>query len=211
MKIFFLSLAAVVFIFIVILLFSKMTLSFNAEKEKGKKIKTYFEIRWFGNFLKLRKSVKRSKDGKKPSKHVFRKKSDVKDDESFFQKVKNAYNTFCAFKKAYKSNSGKIRKAIFAKKINLHINFGTGDAMTTGIITGTLWSGVYNVLSFVSKLITIAEPNIDVIPNYNEEGYSIKCECIITSRLVNLIFAAAGIGISYLKFKRSKKMKNNKI
>lgn len=204
MKIFLISLAAVVFAFAIILLFSKITLSFNAEKKKGKEIKTYFEICFLGGLLKIKKSVK----GKKANKKLVEdsvKKSEIVKEDTFFQKVKEAYKTFCAFKYAYKSNSGKVRKAVYAKKINLHINFGTGNAAATGIITGALWSGIYNVVSFISRVITIAEPNINVVPNYDDKECSIKCECIITSRLVNLIVAVAGIGISYLKFKRKNK------
>lgn len=206
MKIFLLSLATVAFVFLIILLFSKITLSFNAEKKKGKEFKTYFEVCFFGGLVKLKKSVKGKKANKKLIEDSLKKSEIVKEDTSFIQKVKRAYKTFCAFKYAYKNNSGKIRKAVFAKKINLHINFGTGNAATTGILTGALWSGIYNVVSFISSVITITEPNINVIPNYNEEECSVNLKCIITSRLVNLIVAAAGIGISYLKFIR----KNNK-
>lgn len=206
MKMFFLILAIVIPVIIIFLLFSKITLSFNAEKSKGQKLKTYFKIQFFGGLFSIKKSVK--KDVKKLQK----KTSDIikEDDISFFEKVKKAYKTFCAFKYAYKNNSSKLKKAVYAKKINLHIDFGFGDAMTTGILTGVLWTGIYNVISFIASIITIAEPNINVTPNYNQDKCSVRLECIITSRLVNLISVAASVGISYLKFKRKEKLKTQK-
>ena len=206
MRMFFLILAIVIPVIIILLLFSKITLSFNAEKSKGQKLKTYFKIQFFGGLFSIKKSVK--KDVKKLQK----KTSDIikEDDIGFFEKVKKAYRTFCAFKYAYRNNSSKIKKAVYAKDINLHIDFGFGDAMTTGILTGVLWTGIYNVISFVSSVITIAEPNINVIPNYNQDKCSVRLECIITSRLVNLIAVAVSVGISYLKFKRKEKLKTQK-
>ena len=96
---------------------------------------------------------------------------------------------------------------MFAKKINLHINFGTGDAAHTGILTGAVWAGIYNVIAFISSVIRIAEPEINIIPAYNEKLCTLKAECIINTRVVNLINAVAGIGISYLIFKRKQKSK----
>ena len=87
----------------------------------------------------------------------------------------------------------------------MHIDFGFGDAMTTGILTGALWTGIYNVISFIASVITIAEPNINIVPSYNQNKCSVKLECIITSRLANLIAVAVSLGISYLKFVRKQK------
>lgn len=197
MKTFFLILAIVIFVFIILLLFSKITLSFNAEKSKGQKLKTYYKIKFFGGLFSIKKSIRTHK--KNP------KEQTKEDDEGFLKRIKSSYKTFCAFKYAYKNNSSKLKKSIYAKKINLHIDFGFGDAMTTGILTGALWTGIYNVISFIASVITIAEPNINIVPNYNQNKYSVKLECIITSRLVNLIAVAASLGLSYLKFVRKQK------
>ncbi len=201
MKTFFLILAIVILVFIISLLFSKIKLSFSAEKIKGQKLKIYYKIKFFGGLFSIKKSVKPHKKKQKEKQKEKRKE----DDDGFFKKIKSSYKTFCAFKYAYKNNSSKLKKSIYAKKINLHIDFGFGDAMTTGILTGALWTGIYNVISFIASVITIAEPNINVVPNYNQNKCSVKLECIITSRLVNLIAVAASLGISYLKFVRKQK------
>ena len=202
MKTFFLILAIVIFVFIILLLFSKITLSFNAEKSKGQKLKTYYKIKFFGGLFSIKKSVKPHE--KKPKEKV--KEQTKEDDVGFLKRIKDNYKTFCAFKYAYKNNSLKLKKSIYAKKINLHIDFGFGDAMTTGILTGALWTGIYNVISFIASVITIAEPNINIVPNYNQNKYSVKLECIITSRLANLIAVAASLGLSYLKFTKKRQL-----
>ena len=206
MKMFFLILAIVIFVFIISLLFSKIKLSINAEKSKGQKLKIYYKIKFFGGLFSIKKSSKREAEKLKEKTSDIIKEEDI----GFFEKVKKAYKTFCAFKYAYKNNSSKLKKAVYAKDINLHIDFGFGDAMATGILTGALWTGIYNVISFISSVITIAEPNINVTPNYNQDKCSVRLECIITSRLVNLIAVVVSVGISYLKFKRKEKLKTQK-
>ncbi len=216
MKILILSLAALFFILLLLFLFSKVNLSLNLEKKQGQKPTMYFELSFLGGIIRIKKTLKSKTTKKKSNKkgHLLKDKESSKDeDSSFFKKVKSAYQTFCAFKHAYKNNSHKLRKAIYAKKINLHINYGSGNAASTGIITGAIWAGIYNVVSFISSVITIAEPKINLVPNYTEKQCSAKCECIITSRLANLIGAVLSIGISYLSFKRKnkKKIKNKKV
>ena len=215
MKILILSFIAFFFVFLLILLFSKVNFSLNLEKKQGEKPVAYFELSFFRGLIRIKKILKTKNNKKKPNKkdHLLKDRESLKDeDSSFLKKVKDAYQIFCAFKHAYKKNSHKLRKAIYAKKINLHINYGSGNAASTGIITGAIWAGIYNVISFISSVITIAQPKINLVPNYTEKQCSTKCECIITSRLANLIGAVLSMGISYLAFKRKnkKKIKNKK-
>ena len=210
MKILILSLIALFFIFLLTLLFLKVNLSLNFEKKQGEKPTAFFELSFFSGLIRIKKTLKSKNNKKKPNKkgHLLKDKQSLKDeDTSFLKKVKDGYQTFCAFKYAYKNNSHKLRKAIYAKKINLHINYGSGNAASTGIITGAIWAGIYNVVSFISSVITIAQPKINLVPNYTEKQCSAKCECIITSRLANLIGAVLSMGISYLSFKRKNKKK----
>lgn len=206
MKIFLFALLAVTilfFAFLVFLLFSKITVSIKAEKEHGQKLKTNLELTFGSGWLKKNINLKQKQKSKKKSNPNSEEKKE--DDTKFIDKVKKCYKVFCGFKYAYQKNSHKVHRAVFAKKINLYINFGTGNAAHTGILTGALWAGIYNIISFVSAVITIAQPKIDVVPVYNEKKCSVVCECIINTRLVNLINAVVSIGISYLIFTRKQK------
>ncbi len=184
------------------LLFSKITLCLKLSKESGKKTILNFEISIFGKTVNIKNKKKTHVKKKEES------KKEPYDDMGFFEKTKLWYNNFLIFKEVYKKNSAKIRRTIHATKIHLDLSFGTGDAAKTGILTGAVWTGIYNVVAFISRFIRITEPKINVNPEFNARLCSFTGECIIKARVVNLIRVVVNIGISYY-FTR-KKYKNIK-
>lgn len=195
---------ALVFFLTLVFLFSKARVTIIFTKKNGEKSKTGLSVAVCGVLIK--KDITRFLNKKKkPSGKKDKQTTDDKDETTFFSKAKNYYNTFLDFKKAYNKNSKKVHKGVHAEKIKISINFGTGDAAQTGILTGTIWAGVYNVIAFVSKIITVSQPFVDVIPAYNEQKCELKGECIITCRLANLIGIVVSIGMSYLKISKERK------
>lgn len=192
---------------LVTILLAKITVKLNFLKQRGKKPTVSFEVLIFGKpfkkqMVKMKKSrVKKQEESKEES----------CDDISFLKKTKLWYNNFLIFKDVYKKNSTKIRKTINATKIHFNIEFGTGDAAKTGILTGAVWAGIYNVISFISRLIRITEPKVNVSPEFNQRLCSFDGECIIKARVVNLIRVILSVGISYyfVSKKYKKKAANN--
>ena len=200
LKLLFLILVIIVLL-LVIVLFTKVTVVGKFQKKKGEKSTYSLDLMFFGGLIKKDLLSIKQKHSKK---HDDTKNQD---DLKFFDKVKKNYKKFLDFKKAYSKNSRKIRRAICAEKIYLNVDFGVGDAAKTGIATGGVWAGIYNVISFVASIIRITEPKINVNPLYNELKCEIDSECVIKSRPVNLLIAVAGFGITYLKLKKNKKEK----
>jgi len=185
---------AVLFLILALVLLVKVTVVFNFKKQKGEDATVALQLRFFGGLFKKNIPLDQKKD-----KHKDSKKSKEDSDLKFFEKVKKYYSDFLTFKSVYNENSKRIRKSVYAKKINLDINFGLGDAARTGIATGYAWAGIYNVVAFVAKIIRIKEPKINITPCYNELKCDASCECIITARPVNLIITALGLYKSYKK------------
>lgn len=192
---------------LVTILLAKITVKLNFLKHRGKKPTVSFEILIFGKpFKKQMVKMKKSRAKKQEE-----SKEESCDDISFLKKTKLWYNNFLIFKDVYKKNSAKIRKTINATKIHFNLEFGTGDAAKTGILTGAVWAGIYNVISFISRLIRITEPKINVSPEFNQRLCSFDGECIIKARVVNLIRVILSVGISYyfVSKKYKKKAANN--
>lgn len=203
MKIFTIFLLGILIFFILlvaILLFSKMNLIIKAEKEAGHKVKLSLSLVFLGGLVKKNISISHRKKGKTSLADKAKAKSaERENDVSFVERVKKYYHSFIAFKKAYSKNSHRLYRSIYAKKISLNIDFGAGDAASTGILTGSIWAGIYNVIAFCARIIRISEPKINVNPDFNAAKLALRGECIISTRLANLIFAVVSIGISYLK------------
>ena len=213
MKIFAVSLLGfllLLLLFIIIILFVKTDVIVKVEKQKGKKLKLTLSLVLFGGLIKKNISLTKTKNKKALARmHDKVPESGAEEDTKFFKKLKKYYKSFLAFKKAYSKNSHRLYKSIYAKNIAINVDFGMGDAASTGILTGALWAGIYNVISFVAGIIRICKPEVQVNPDFNSEHLSLSAECIISTRLANLMFAVVSIGISYLRLirKSNKKIK----
>lgn len=197
-------------LFIIVILFVKTDVIVKAEKQSGQKIKLTLSLVLFGGLIKKNISLTKDKSKKALARmHDKVPEPEAEENIKFFEKVKKYYKSFLAFKKAYRKNSHRLYKSIYAKKIVMNVDFGMGDAASTGFLTGALWAGIYNVISFVSRIIRICEPQVQVNPDFNSEHLSLSAECIISTRLANLMFAVVSIGISYFKLirKTNKKIK----
>ncbi len=187
---------------LVLLLFAKIKVSLSFSKKAGRKLRTSLDISFLGFKIKTDKKKKEKKQSPK-------KDDDKEDDIKFFDKVKKYYTLFLDFKDTYKKNSRKIRRTVHFEKICLNVQFGLGDAARTGIATGGVWAGIYNVIALVARLFRISEPKVGVVPLYNEQKCEIEGECIISTRVANLIYTLASVGISYYFI--SKRRKNNNL
>lgn len=185
--------------------FIKLRIVLTVKKEAGKKLKhnIKYEVSVFG----LKKELKFGNSGKKKQE----KTEENTEDSKFMNRVKNYYSLFCDFKDIYTKKSHIVYKKLRAEKIYLAVDFGYGDAAQTGILTGGVWAGIYNVIALFARVIRINEPQISVTPHYNEEMCAIDGECIISGHVVNLISMVASIGIGYYFATKNKKkaaMKN---
>ncbi len=196
---------------LIFVLFTGITIRILVEKKSGKKLRTSLEIQALGGLFKKKLQA----DKKPPVPEAKEKKTgpspEAQEDGGFFDKVKSAYGKFLMFKEIYRDNRGRIRRSVHATRLQLSLEFGLGDAAHTGIATGAVWAGIYNVVAFAAGHIRITEPRIAVVPLYNQKTCSLKGECIIKARVVNLIITAAGILISYyFKKRKHNKLKNKK-
>lgn len=197
-------------IFISVILFARLRVCITAEKKDGEKVRFDAAVYLPGGIKLNNTDVKKKDKTKKQNNKTKRKKTDKQTEkkESFSDKAKKFYKTFTELKYTYKLSKRRIRKNILCDKIFLDISLGMSDAAKTGMATGALWAAAYNITGFLSRIITIREPQISITPVFDRKHLEFKAECIFIARGVNLINIMASLGINYLKSKRKLKKQN---
>lgn len=196
-------------IFISVILFARLRVCITAEKKDGEKA-VFDAAVYLPGGIRLSNTSDKKKKNKKTDKKTKPKKTDknAEKKESFSDKAKNFYRTFTELKYTYKLSKRRIRKNILCDKIFLDISFGLSDAAKTGMTTGALWAAVYNITGFLSRIITLRQPEINISPVFDGKHLEFKAECIFIARGVNLINIMASLGVNYLKSKRKLKKHN---
>ena len=98
-----------------------------------------------------------------------------------------------------KRSAKKIRVSKFA----LHTAFGTGEAASTGKLTGAVWT----VAGFIRKLLSFftvdCHPDISVMPQFNRMTMELELDCIFRIRIGEAILTACKL---FYHWKRSKQL-----
>ena len=80
-----------------------------------------------------------------------------------------------------------LKCSAIIKKLDLQVEFGTGNASHTGILTGIAWTALGIALSYIYGFIEIKEKSINVKPNFVEKKFNVDLYCIFRLRIVHII------------------------
>lgn len=93
----------------------------------------------------------------------------------------------------YNNTVKLLRKYAAIDKVDLIIDVGTGDAATTAVGTGLLWSAAYRLISIIGSIMYINKHRVEINPIYTNTVFSLDGKCIIKSRIAYIIFIAITI------------------
>lgn len=183
--------SALLFAFLV-----KVRIVFEVTKVKGEAFKNSIRITFFGgkvgfNLKDLTYKNKSKTDVKKE-----------KNDEKILNKIKNYMKTFKILKEVYSTNKFFVRDRLVLEDTKAYVKFGFGDAAVTGIATGAVWSLLYQILAFLSSIGTVRDHDFDVVPVYNERGFCLNVNGIISFRMINIIRVVLKLVRTYRKIIR---------
>ena len=103
-----------------------------------------------------------------------------------------------------------VRRHFSLSDIDIKICFGTAEAASTAVLTGHLWSLIYNLLALLDKLLYVDNPKVDITPQFNEATFKASAEGIIKTRLAHIIATATVFVYKLLKYKRNKTRRKTK-
>ena len=187
-------------------LFVKIRLIIDFDKPRGGKGIFSANIELFGG--RFRKSLIPPSADRAPASEAM-PQGEATHDIAFKDKVKKYYQVFVRVRYTWLKSKAKVRKNIFAQKLLLDVRFGLDDAAATGIAAGAVWAAVYNVIAFLSSVIRISEPEVNITPVFDDELIEAKAQCILSFTVANIISILASLGLNYLNINRklSKKEK----
>lgn len=175
-----LGILALLVIILLAVLFVKVRMVFSFTKKHGESAENSIKITFFGSKkgVDLKNLSWKSKENKEVK---------SKDDEKFLDKIKGYIKTFKIMKEVYSKNKYFIKERLVLENTDVSVKFGLGDAAVTGIATGAVWTLLYSILAFLGCIGTVRDHNFEVAPVYNETGFEMDVNGIISFRLINII------------------------
>lgn len=148
-------------------------------------------------FLKLKFDLKKYIDKPKKSKKLkakHNKKGDTDTDKQLtvIQKINNSYKKIVYLKRVYTDSSKTINRGIITENIQVDVYFGFSDAAVTGMVTGLVWSLLYEFLGLISIITTVENHKFNVDSVYDrfifELGFSVTFKTKIAS-ILKILFS----------------------
>jgi len=82
-----------------------------------------------------------------------------------------------------------LTKKISVRNLYLKLKMGTGDAAATGLLYGTAWIAVGNIMALTRSYVNIKEPRIIIAPIFDSARLSLDFSCIIRIKTGHIINA----------------------
>jgi hypothetical protein len=105
-------------------------------------------------------------------------------------RLKRTVNMFFNWFEKYSDFMRNVISSLRCEYFSWHTLCGTGDAATTALLTGLLWSVKGTVLTKIKKnSILYTQPSISIKPDWGKEQYTTAFQCIFSIRIGHVITA----------------------
>ena len=147
--------------------------------------KAYIHIKLFKFIpLKIRLKTEKKKSEKPENKEKKKEKLSVQKYIATAKKTMEAYNKS---KNEIFEILGDITKKVSFSELVFLIEFGTGNAASTGIMTGAVWSATDIFVSIIDRIFGVEKFNVNVTPYFDKKVFKGKFKSILKLRLWNII------------------------
>jgi hypothetical protein len=90
-------------------------------------------------------------------------------------------------------------RGVIVRKWKTHLRVGTGDAMTTGVLVGMLWSFFYAMAAILGSWVRLCAPEARLTPEFRKALLEIEVEGIAQFRVGQAIGAGVAMAIALWK------------
>ena len=104
-----------------------------------------------------------------------------------YQHVKEMLSEMRRYQPTIRNFTSKIK----ITNLQAEMHYGTGEASSTALATGALWSLTGGIIGMISRyFILLAPPKIDIIPYFSfRKSFETKIECIARLQMAKTILA----------------------
>lgn len=111
-----------------------------------------------------------------------------------YDEVKNVKNeisnTYAEIIDIIKKLFGKLRYKVKIPTLKIELEYGTGNAATTGMLYGSIWQMLGILYPIASSWVDIVYPSLDITPDFYGKRYNIEAQSIIKVRPAHIINAS---------------------
>jgi len=121
-----------------------------------------------------------------------KKKKETTSEEKDFLYYKKKIDEGTQIFKIIKPDILKILKycrdrLIVIDKLDFNFRFGLEEPMYTGVLNGTLYAFVYNILALIHHNMKIKKSRINIVPDFDNVCHNVRFNCILSLKNVHII------------------------
>lgn len=149
-------------------------------------------------FIKIKISPKSSKVNK-----IEEEKSNEKESEAE-RKIGSVKKNYKEYKELINVFLNTMRFRIKIDSLSLSLAYGTGDAASTGILYGVVWSLISGAYNLLSGFFDFEFPKVEITPDFQQSKFDLAFSGILRVRLVHIINAFIKMYFRNKKIKRER-------
>lgn len=173
----FIAIAVLILMTLILLLFLKFNIVIEYNRKKNKDYFVVYFLAFKGFILYKYKTSQKENSKNKAS----------TDYSGIIDRIEKAKSSFDKGRGVVKRVLEYLKCRAIIKKLDLQIEFGTGNASHTGILTGIAWTALGIMLTYIDSYIEIHEKHINIKPSFVEKKFNVDLYCIFRLRIVHII------------------------
>ncbi|MBE7027939.1 MAG: DUF2953 domain-containing protein [Ruminococcaceae bacterium] len=133
-----------------------------------------------------------------------KKKTKKKEKMTLQKYIKTASGSMEAYKESkdlIKEILEGITKKVSFEEVIFDVGFGTGNAASTGIMTGAVWSATDIFVCILDRIFGVRKFSVNVTPYFDKKHFSGQFKGILKLRLVNIMIILSKIKLVINIFK----------
>ena len=128
---------------------------------------------------------------KQTKKKKVSQKGDTQNKKNKSYKISDVINIYNVFSEdIHKLIEYSANNALVFKNIDIRIDYGTGDAATTGITYGIISGIIYTLTGIIDSVCGVQSKSIQLSPDFFNSLFTADCGCILRLRNVHIIIIA---------------------
>lgn len=127
-------------------------------------------------------------------------------DIGIFNKISICKAKILAYKDIIFHALSSLKNRIEIQNTYFRLDFGTGDAASTGQAVGFMWGGIGALYPILNRYFIMDFPTVNITPDFYQKRFDYELKSIIKAKPVHIIKTLFVLVFSYLNMKKIKEV-----